>query len=109
MIIAAPESFRDRQNSAYRHRNEGRFRKRRRPSAFRLIKSGSQESRSRGEGAVADSVFFLASWFPDSIQILAPYVFKYFIPVSHMTVATAASRPSCSANRKAAMTLPPVE
>ena len=28
------ESVRGRQNSAYRHRNEGRFRKRRRPSPF---------------------------------------------------------------------------
>lgn len=34
---------------------------------------------------------------------------RYFIPVSHMTVTMVASGPSCSANRKAAMTLPPVE
>src|SRR5205814_1929049 len=40
---------------------------------------------------------------------LVPYALRYFIPVSHITVTTVASGPSCSANRKAAMTLPPVE
>jgi mannosidase alpha-like ER degradation enhancer 2 len=34
---------------------------------------------------------------------------RYFIPVSHMTVTMVASGPSCSANRRAAVTLPPVE
>jgi hypothetical protein len=39
----------------------------------------------------------------------ARYVWKYFIPVSHMTVTTVASGCNRSANRKAASTLPPVE
>jgi hypothetical protein len=51
MIIAVPR-LRDRQNSAYRHRNEGRFRKRRRPSAFQLWLANSRKDCSRLELAV---------------------------------------------------------
>jgi len=38
-----------------------------------------------------------------------PYVLRYFIPVSHMMVTIVAPGPSCSASRRAAMTLQPVE
>src|SRR5882724_7655267 len=37
------------------------------------------------------------------------HLLRYFIPVSHMIVTMVASRPRCSANRKAARTLAPVE
>src|SRR3546814_6744699 len=39
----------------------------------------------------------------------APNVFRYFIPVSHITVTTVAPEPSSSASRSAATTLEPVE
>ena len=41
--------------------------------------------------------------------IPAPKVFKYFIPVSHMTVTIVAPGPIRSARRNAAMTLAPVD
>jgi hypothetical protein len=37
------------------------------------------------------------------------HLLRYFMPVSHMTVTTVVPAPSCSAKRRAAMTLQPVE